>query len=531
MNKIRVLGILLVLSGCSSEAKMKNESISIPTLKITNAIFEKQKDGVSFPIKGSGISWYQYAGHKQWKQFGKPKSNWTWFEKHHKVRFLIDRTKEPNKFLRPASPIDYGHTVGNAADGWNRMFDDIERMKELGLNSWRFDVPWTDLNPVKGKWNEEAFALFDRYIDALIANDIQPMITFYHWVHPIWFQKLGGWEKEENIFHFVTFCKEVFGRFGHKVQLWCTINEPTVVSACGYVLGTHAHGHGGMAHAGTVLGHLLKAHCLVYKALKQMPHGVCSNIGIVHQMLRFQSVSWIKASNPIASLMNFIFGHDVVFHFFKTGQFAYDPSDVWALKSWMGINPMQLKAVRYTIEDAPGCNDFIGLNFYSRVPMSLFGPTSIEGRPMTDMQYPMWPEALYEAIHEISVLGKPIYITENGISDAQDQHRENWIIGYTNAAHKARKEGIDLAGFYYWSLVDNFEWNMGHVKKFGLYEVDTLTRDPRKKERRLRKGSHAYRDYVKIDQRAEKSGSESMLQSPSIFPSKPSSITQSGSGS
>ncbi len=491
-----LLGVSIVVSSLVG-AVMKSSAVSIARLPLSDSIFEKKEGGVSFAIKGSGISWYQYAGHNSWKTHGKPNSNWTFFENKHKVRYQISRKKKRGVGIgSKVSPIDFGHTVGNGADGWNRMFDDIKLMKEQGLNSWRFDLPWADLNPVQGEWNEEAFKLFDRYIDALLENDIKPMITLYHWVHPMWFSRLGGWEKEENIEHFVRFAQEAFKRFGHKVQLWCTMNEPTVISACGYVLGTHAPA-GQAQYAGPVLWHLLKAHCETYKALKLMPHGQESKIGIVHQMLRFQQKRFQVGA---ASFMNFIFGHDTVFNFFKTGDFEYVPtwSNMLGAVRWVvPVRPFAMKPIRKTYADAPYCNDYIGLNFYSRVILKP-QPAPAKGRPMTDMDYCTWPEALYEALHEMNQLGKPIYITENGIPDAKDDRREKWIIGYANAAYKALQEGVNLIGFYYWSLVDNFEWNMGHTKKFGLYEVNTLSQDPAKKGRRLRKGGEAYRDYVHV---------------------------------
>jgi beta-glucosidase len=126
-------------------------------------------------------------------------------------------------------------------------------------------------------------------------------------------------------------------------------------------------------------------------------------------------------------------------------------------------------------------------------------PTAPEGTEMTDMT--MWairPQSLYDAIKEISVLHIPIFITENGICDAKDDRREKWIIGYSNALQKAIQDGYNVQAYCYWSLLDNFEWNMGHNKKFGLYAVDTLSADPYKKERRLREGAKAYRDYVKV---------------------------------
>ena len=449
---------------------------------------------VVFPsgfLKGVAYSTYQNSGHNYWPSLKKrPISNWTWFENKVVQNFRIDRRKSLSHFMQSASPIDYGQKVGISADTWQHMFDDIKLIKKLGANTLRLEIPWTDLQPKKGMWNEQAFQLFDRYIDALIENGIKPMITLYHWVHPKWFQDLGGWEKSENIAYFVNYCKEVFKRFGHKVHYWCTINEPTVVSCCGYIMGSHAPGvQDDFNKAGLVLGHLLKAHVCTYTALKRMPHGDKSQICLVHQCAKFEALNrtYLKPLNSISKLMaakfQRMFAHEVVMHFFKTGEFKYQID--------------KEHTIGFVDKRAPKSLDFIGLNFYADVLLGPW-PTSRPGETMTDMIWAIRPNDFYNAIKEIASLGVPIIVTENGIPDAKDDRREQWITRYTNALKKAIDDGYDVRGYYYWSLLDNYEWNMGHDKKFGLYEVDTASSDPNAKTRCLRDGAKAYRDYFKV---------------------------------
>lgn len=451
---------------------------------------------ITFPtgfLKGVAYSTYQNSGHHYWPSLKmQPESNWTRFENNHRQWFRIDRRKHWQTFLQSASPIDYGQKVGLSAHTWVHMFDDIKLMKDLGVNTVRFEVPWTDLNPQEGMWNEEAFALFDRYIDALRAEGIESMITLYHWVHPQWFSDKGGWEKSKNIHYFIDYCTEVFKRFGHKVHYWCTINEPTVISGCGYILGSHAPGiMNNYTKAGIVLGHLLKAHVRVYMTMKKMAHGDKAKICLVHQMALFDAAQWtyIKPLEIISTMFarqfTRIFAHEVVLHFLKTGEFNYDVGG---------------KHISFIDKRAPKTIDFIGLNFYAPVTFAPW-PTCNPGEIMTDMDvWPIRPQSLYDAIKTISVLNVPIIITENGIPDAKDDRRERWILGYTRALKKAVDDGYDVRGYYYWSLLDNFEWNMGHDKKFGLYEVDTASPDPAKKTRRLRDGAKAFRDYFKVCQ-------------------------------
>ncbi len=473
-----------------------NDNVDISMTALNKPYFIKDSEGVTFPKgfkKGVAYSMYQNGGHRYWPSLGyQPKSNWTWFENDHKQRFNIARRKSSYIPGRAVSPIDFEQKVGLSALGWDHLFQDIQLMKELKINSLRFELPWTDLQPEKGVWNEQAFALFDRYIDELISNGITPMITLYHWVHPMWFHEMGGWEKEENISCFVAYCTEVFKRYGHKVDYWCTINEPTIVSVCGYILGSHAPGvKNDRMMAGHVLKHLLKAHVDVYEAIKGMKHGDRSQVCIVHQAGKFEPYirdcgnPLNRVSQLLSDQFNSDFAHNVVMYFFKTGIFYYRVSD----------------DVYVYAEDQRATHslDFLGLNFYASVTLGPW-PIHHEGEVATDMPWAIRPHSLYEALKEVAHLKVPIIITENGIPDAKDDRRAQWIIGYVNAAKKALDEGVDLRGFHYWSLLDNYEWNMGHDKKFGLYEVDTLSMNHNDKQRRLRVGAQVYRDYVSIAQ-------------------------------
>ena len=435
-------------------------------------------------LKGTAQSFYQNGGHNSWDSLEKkPQSNWTQFE-NSKIRFHFDGVFVPWPFPKK-SPIAHGEKVGIASDGWRRAFDDIHLIKKLGCNAHRFSVEWTDIEPQEGVFNQEALAFYERYCDALIANGIEPMVTLHHFVHPLWFEKRGGFLPVANVHYFVRYAKKVFERLGGKVRLWCTINEPTVVSACGYILGIHAPGKVlKLYNSGIVLKNLLKAHVDVYKALKKMPGGRNAQIGLVHQAMQFEpyrhKILGLTIVDPIGKQVargfNFSFAHNAVLGFLKTGVFEYRPS-------------RPLRGIRYTNPAAPKSYDFIGLNFYSKVILGP-GPTCYKNQVMTDMQYAIRPETLYDAIKQVATLGKPIYITENGIPDAKDDRREAWIKGYVDSVHQAVRDGFDVRGYFYWSLIDNFEWSMGFDQKFGLYQVHERT-----KNRTLRKGAYAYRDY------------------------------------
>jgi beta-glucosidase len=392
-------------------------------------------------------------------------SNWTIFE------------RQKNIVGRPT--INSGQQCGISAGFWVNAFDDIELIKQLGCNAVRFSVEWAAIEPSVGQFNQEILDWYKRYCHELIANGIQPTITLHHFTHPAWFDETGGFTIEENINYFERFAAKVFTELSPHVTIWYTINEPTVYSFMGYILGMHSPGIvGNFQQAGTVLKNLLSAHTRVYQHLKKLPHGDRTQIGLVHQVLRAQSYSsWSPVGLLTAAFLNFITAHEVVKTYLCSGQYTYQLPGIVSIKQYEPL--------------APASYDFIGINYYSRVITSLTGPTCLENEQMTDMEYAPYPEGIYEAIKDLSALGKPIYITENGIPDARDAQRAEFIRRYLQEVMRAREDGYDVRGYFYWTLMDNFEWDRGFTQKFGLYEVNFKTF-----ERQLRPGSQPFVEFL-----------------------------------
>jgi beta-glucosidase len=422
-------------------------------------------------LKGVALSAYQNGGDK-WGM-----SNWSIFESQ--------------KSFFGNSPIKGNQRCGDSAQFWDRAFDDIVLIQELGCNAVRFSIEWAGIEPLEGIFNEQAFEFYEKFCDALIAVGITPMITLYHFTHPAWFEKKGAWENEENIAYFLRYCTKVFERLSPKVHLWCTINEPTVYSFMGYILGMHSPGkYMKFQQAGTVLCNLLKAHTATYKTLKKLDNTDKVSIGIVHQLLKARAYSpWYITGKLAACFLNFCAAHEQTMHYLKTGIFEYKIPGILHIS--------------YQDYDAPTCYDFIGLNYYSRVVVA-FGPTCYPNEIMTDMEYPIYPQGIYDAIREVSSLKVPIYITENGIADASDTKRSYFIESYLSAVQQARENGYDVRGYFYWTLMDNFEWDRGFSMKFGLYEVDFTTQ-----ERKLRQGAKTFKEFSFIS--SEKGKSDNVL--------------------
>lgn len=442
---------------------------------------------VAFPkhfIFGVAMAEHQNSG-----ALNCPDSNWARWET------LTDEAGKPR--------IVHGQQSGVACDFWHRYKNDITLMQELGVTSCRFSIDWSSIEPTQGIWNEEALTHYSDVCDAMIEAGIEPMVTLHHFVHPLWFEDLGGFAKEENIYYFVRFCTKVFQLFGQRIRLWSTINEPTVFAMQGYMRGVFPPGKvDDMQAVAQVLKNLLVAHCRVYTKLKSMPGGAQAQIGLVHSVLPYHAYSDSVIAScglkvveyGLARFMNYVY-NDSVMNFLKNGSFNVN------IPFTMNVNYAVAKPGKEYL-------DFLGINFYSRVLLKvqptalssilscspalphkeeLFNSSCYKDEIMTDMPYAHYPQGIYESIKEFSCLGVPIYITENGVADRDDSHREQFIKRYLYALHKALEDGFDVRGYYYWSLMDNFEWDEGFEMKFGLYEVDFETQ-----KRTLRQGAKYY---------------------------------------
>lgn len=381
-----------------------------------------------------------------------------------------------------------GDVSGKTANQWELYREDIKLMKELGVNSYRFSLAWSKIQPTKESFDENALKHYDDVINALIENGIEPMITLHHFTHPQWFEEIGAFEKEENIKFFVDFSKKVFARYRDRVKYWCTFNEPNVFITSAYFNTHFPPGKHDPELAGIVFENILKAHVKVYKELKSQnpnPKSQIPMIGFVQSTFQFEPYRrWHLGDWAIARISSNLF-NDTSLSFFRTGTMNY-------------YLPFQTSRT-YTDPEAPNSLDFIGLNYYSHYAFKFdldFRKATrsipLEDEEMTDMPYTIYTEGIYRAIKEVAELDKPIIITENGIADAKDDRRAKYIRESLYAVSKAIRDGYDIRGYYYWSLIDNFEWAEGYSMKFGLYEVDFKTQ-----KRTLREGSKAYRKIIK----------------------------------
>ena len=383
------------------------------------------------------------------------------------------------------SRIHNGQKSGLAADHWNRYAEDIVLMQELGVNHYRFSIEWSKIEPKKGQIDYDAINHYRDLCKALIAANIKPVATLHHFTHPIWFEELGAFEKKENIEYFLEYSKLMFNELHTLIPIWCTINEPSVFVSQGYFNGVFPPGKKDPILASIVLENLLNAHLDAYWLLKSLPGGDDAQIGLVKNIFQFEPLRrWHILDWIYSIVLDNVFTNSTL-EFFQTGKSTFHL-------------PGMVKNTMHNLS-AISSFDFIGLNYYSRMhvkgQLNPNEPFIFKKRSQdiqTDMDYALYPEGFYKALHTISKLNVPIYVTENGVADRTDNIRPLFISRYLYALNQGLKDKLDIRGYFYWTLMDNFEWAEGYDMKFGLYNVDFKTQ-----KRKLKKSSKPFIDLVK----------------------------------
>ena len=366
---------------------------------------------------------------------------------------------------------------GKSCNHWNLWAKDHELLSQLGVNSYRFSIEWSRIEPVQGEWNEDAINVYSQMIDSLIDRGIEPMITLHHFSHPVWFEELGGFYNRENLVHFQNYCKKLFPYFSGRVKKWCTINEPDVFSIMGYHMGMFPPGQRSPIKAIRVMKNVMIAHGEVYHALKQISPdsyiGLAKNVTIFDPYRRWNILHWLTSF-----ALNYIWNGAII-SALKKGRMY-------------GVSVKQVK----------NSADFIGLNYYTHVLTSPFLPQTTEidlpsrkHETVTEFGYPMYAEGLERASKWLGKLNLPIEITENGVADAEDNLRPKHLKRHLWMIAKLIEQGVDIKSYYHWSLMDNFEWAEGYTMRFGLYHVDYETQI-----RTLRVSGKAYQSIIKQHQ-------------------------------
>ena len=360
---------------------------------------------------------------------------------------------------------------GLACDWWRNAEKDFDLARSLGVNALRLSVEWSRIEPQQGHWDEFALARYRQMLKALHERGIRPFVTLHHFTNPHWFEAKQGFANPESVTLFQRFTQRVVSALGDLCRDWATFNEPNVYVSLGYFLGEFPPGKKGrVLEAARVTRNLCLAHAAAYQTIHSLQSD--ANVGWAQHYVVF------KPRRP-----------ESVFDRWLCGFIQRRFNDNFAETIQSGAAPFPLNKFGRSLPEVKGTCDFVGINYYSRLrvgferrnPRTLFMQISVpphkpQGDSGIEVPYgEVYPQGLRQAVEHFAGFRKPVYILENGVPDREDRIRPWAIESIVSQMQELLSEGIDLRGYFHWTLADNFEWNEGWHLRFGLYELDPAT--------------------------------------------------------
>jgi beta-glucosidase len=368
------------------------------------------------------------------------------------------------EFEQQPGRIANGDTSEIANDNYHRYREDFALLRRLNQNAHRLSIEWSRIEPSQGEFDARQIRHYRDVLGDLREQGIEPMVTLHHFTSPIWFVSKGGWSAPDAANGFLPFVRHVVDQLGDLVGLWCTINEPTIYGANGWVFGEFPPGRkGDVVGLYRVTGNMRKAHELAYGAIKRKWPD--APVGLSHHKLLFLPASDRRRDRWAA----------------QTSQMVLD--------RWP-VAPGQLRRIVESTCDYIGIAHYWGqmCAFDARRPRDQFiRRFNVPGRPVTDMGLSADPSWMRTVLNELRELGKPVYITENGLATHDDEWRGRYITETLANVRLAIGDGVDVRGYFHWTNTDNFEWARGYGTRFGLIEVDRKSL-----ERTIKPSGHLY---------------------------------------
>jgi beta-glucosidase len=336
--------------------------------------------------------------------------------------------------IRDAAEDPSNYVSGKGVDHYRRYQEDFDIAKRLNFNAFRFSIEWSRIEPEEGVWNQEAIEHYRIYIRELRARGLEPFLNLWHWTMPNWFVAKGEFKKSRNLKYWRRFVDKVIGEYAPDLKYIITLNEPNNYASFGYLLREWVPEERNFYHFFCVYHNLVRAHRQAYKVIRR--HSPTIQVGVAPAMANIQS----RRPNNII-----------------------DTTVTWLMRyawNWWFVNRVRRKI------------DFVGFNYYFSDYYKAGRPDNPDA-PKNDLGWYMEPEGLHPLLVRVwAHYKKPIFITENGVADGKDQYRQWWLEETMVAMERALSEGVDLRGYFHWSLLDNFEWKYGWWPKFGLVAVD-----------------------------------------------------------
>jgi beta-glucosidase len=406
-----------------------------------------------------------------------------------------------HRFSHRPGTIRLGHTGDIACDHYHRFRDDVALMGRLGLQSYRFSISWSRVLPDgRGARNAKGLDFYARLVDELLAHGIRPNATLYHWDLPAALDERGGWLNADIAGWFADYAVLMYRTLGDRVPMWSTLNEPWVVVDAGYVHGVHAPGLRDVRHGPVATHNLLRAHGAAVQAFRtELKQRIGIAVNLEPKYPASDDPADLAATQRADAYWNRQYLDPVFF-----GSYPEELRDIYQ-DAWPDFAESDLALIRQPI-------DFVGINYYKRGVVR-DDPAAVPARdgyvrqsdsPHTALDWEVYAPGLtriLQWLHE-RYGDVALYVTENGAAFADpasavngqvhDPQRVDYLRDHLLAARAAIDSGVNLRGYYVWSLLDNFEWAEGYTKRFGIVHVDfdTLGRTPKS-------SAHFYADVVR----------------------------------
>lgn len=356
--------------------------------------------------------------------------------------------------------IHDGSVCGDAADHYHRYEEDFDLAKKLGNNAHRLSIEWARIEPEEGKWDEKEIEHYRKVLQALRKRKMQSVVTLWHFTLPKWLADKGGWEYAHAVRRYLRYTQKIAEELGDLVDFWNTVNEPIVYLSQSYISGAWPPQKKNALKSWKVGNRIAKAHREAYRLLHKLLDGPGASqkikVGIAKNVMSFEAYRM----------------HKIIDHL--TIRFL----DYWWNHAFFTVTK--------------GTHDFIGINYYFHArlkkfvwpPTSFFAEVRRERRDVSDVGWEVNPSGIFKVLKDFEQYKTPIYIMENGLPTSIDDRRKRFIVGYLKELWHAIHSGVDVRGYFFWSLLDNFEWEKGFAAQFGLVAVD------RKTKKRTEKGSY-----------------------------------------
>jgi beta-glucosidase len=392
-----------------------------------------------------------------------------------------------HRFSHTPGLTENGYTGDVACDHYRRYESDVALMKELGLAAYRFSISWGRVLPDGfGKVNRRGIDFYSRLVDTLLAHEILPNVTLYHWDLPAALDDRGGWLNRDIASWFADYSAVMFEALGDRVRMWSTINEPWVVSDGGYLFGKLAPGHRNLFEAPIVSHNLLRSHGMAVDAFRASRAAADGEIGIVINLEPKYPAS-DSAEDELATIRADAYMNRQYLDPVFLGRYPDEMVDVFG-EAWLDWPAEDMSLIARPL-------DFLGINYYTRgvvrhhagqPPLRVHGAAQKDGI-YTETGWEVFPEALSHVLVWVKERygDIPLYITENGAAfydppvapaeGVNDPMRVDYLRTHLMAAHHAVERGVNLRGYFVWSLLDNFEWSHGYSRRFGIVHVNYET--------------------------------------------------------